>query len=149
MKRSQQEEKNNRMAGGGWCGKCGKTKHHNKEKCPAAESECQKCKKKGHWERMCYSRPVNEVTLIRGTHTQASDDDSWEWGYLGTVSKTGGDVTENWFVKLNVQGSQVKFKIDTGADVTVMNEETFNLLGSKVKLSQTHAMIDMIAQVEG
>lgn len=121
------------------CGKCGKVKHHKKEKCPAAESECRISKKKGHWECMCYSRKVNEVTLIRGTHTQASDDDSY---YLGTVSKTGGDVTDNWFVKLKVQGSRVKFKIDIGADVTVMNEGTFNSLGSKVKLSQTRARYD-------
>lgn len=61
---------------------------------------------------------------------------------MGTVSKTGADDTETWFVKLNMEGLRVKFKIDTSADVTVMNEETFNSLGNKMKLSHTQARYD-------
>ncbi len=36
----------------------------------------------------------------------------------------------------------MKFKIDTGADVTVIKEETFNSLGNKVELSKTLARYD-------
>ncbi len=70
----------------------------------------------------------------RNTHTKPGEDDSY---YLGTVSKTGTEDIETWFVKLNVEGSRVNFLINTGADITVINEETFNSLGNKVKLSKT------------
>lgn len=35
------------------CGKCGKLKHRDPERCPAKNSTCNKCKKMGHWEKKC------------------------------------------------------------------------------------------------
>ena len=40
------------------CGRCGKS--HPKDKCPAQDLECHKCKKKGHFYKMCRSgKPGN------------------------------------------------------------------------------------------
>ncbi|GAA6071017.1 uncharacterized protein K02A2.6-like [Tachysurus ichikawai] len=44
------------------CGRCGKTGHKDIRKCPATSSECRKCKRKGHWARMCKSKTVRQVT---------------------------------------------------------------------------------------
>ena len=35
------------------CGRCGKS--HPNDKCPAQDLECHKCKKKGHFYKMCRS----------------------------------------------------------------------------------------------
>lgn len=43
---------------------------------------------------------------------------------------------------MNVEGLRLKFKIDTRTDVTTMNEETFNSLRNKVKLSHTQVRYD-------
>ena len=40
------------------CGRC--VKSHPKDKCPSEDSECHKCKKKGHFYKMCRSsKPGN------------------------------------------------------------------------------------------
>ncbi|KAJ8333989.1 hypothetical protein SKAU_G00413080 [Synaphobranchus kaupii] len=38
------------------CGKCGKAQHRESARCPAEDSKCRKCRKRGHWEIMCHSR---------------------------------------------------------------------------------------------
>ena len=57
------------------CKRCGGN-IHPRDKCPAKDSKCHKCKGKGHWARACLSKPaVNEVY-------ENSDDDD---GFLGSV----------------------------------------------------------------
>jgi len=58
---------------------------------------------------------------------QAADDDG---EFLGTVTAqvqnfTGKVGTDPWIVKLLLNGSPVQFKINTGADVSVLPESTF------------------------
>ncbi len=43
--------------------------------------------------------------------------------FLGSVSDDANE--DEWHVKLSMQGTAVEFKIDTGADITVMSEQTF------------------------
>lgn len=44
------------------CMRCGKA-NHNRNKCPAREATCHKCKKKGHFANVCKSGKVNEVEV--------------------------------------------------------------------------------------
>ena len=43
------------------CKRCG-NKPHPLSKCPANESTCHKCKRKGHYSSQCFSKSVSEVT---------------------------------------------------------------------------------------
>lgn len=71
------------------------------------------------WARVCRSgRSVNEVTE---THT--GEQTSY---FLGSVCNAKG--TSEWTVILQVDSVPVEFKIDTGADVNVINEDTFHSL---------------------
>lgn len=111
------KRKNDKEQGEPKCGRCGKIKHRRQENCPAIKSTCNKCKKVGHWERMCHSRSVREVTETVA-QTQY---------FLGAVTNSQRN-DEQWSVKISIGKTPVKFKIDTGADANIMCEETFSML---------------------
>ena len=89
------------------------------------ESECRTCGKRGHWEIKCFFKAVREVS--RG-------DEEEESYYLGAVSKPKQSSAEHWTEQIYVGHTPVRFRIDTGADVTVMNLKTFNELIPERKL---------------
>ena len=47
------------------------------------------------------------------------------------------DSKNEWLVELHVKGSPVLFKIDTGADITVMSQTAFNRLARRPRLVMT------------
>ena len=109
-----QKSSNNR------CGRCGKSPDHSREKCPARDAVCRKCDKKGHYAVVCKSKPVNEISGA-------------EVDFLGAIQTS--ENSQPWMVKLRVNGTQMTFKLDTGADVTVIPESLFNKMKSP-KLSK-------------
>ena len=82
------------------------------------DAECRKCNKKGHCAAMCRTK-----TVIR--YLEDEDDN-----VLGTVTKEPmlhGAV--NWHADVQATTtthSSVKFRIDTGADVTVLPDRFFS-----------------------
>ena len=48
-----------------------------------------------------------------------------------------------WYVSLDVNGTQVKFKVDTGADTTVMPESEYRRLKTKPKLNASKAVLTL------
>lgn len=95
------------------CQKCGGAPSHSKQDCPANEVKCHACGKKGHYRRVCRApKTVHEV-----------EED--EHGlFLGSVKCEG----EPWTVDLSINNKNVSFKIDTGADVTVLPLKVFKEL---------------------
>lgn len=103
------------------CGRCGKTQHSQQDKCPARKSTCNRCGKSGHWERVCKSRLVSEVTEAEGQGQY----------FLGSVDSTPYD-DDDWTVSLNIGSSEpINFKIDTGADCCIISETVFKTLQPK------------------
>ena len=90
------------------CTRCGR--HHERNKCRAVNEECRKCKKVGHFEKMCFSKA--EVKGRAGAKEIRAEPQ--EGAYLGAVRGNG----EPWRVTVDIGGQMMKCKIDTGADVT-------------------------------
>lgn len=71
---------------------------------------------------------LKEVTVACNT---VDEEDTF---FLGAVSEGASPVIEQpdaeneWLVKLPVNGSTVEFKIDTGADITLMSQTAFKRL---------------------
>lgn len=91
------------------CPKCGKTPLHAKFQCTEKNADCHNCGKRGHYGKVYkYTKSVSVVT---------EDDDI----FLSTV-----DAGERaWTVDLKVRHTKVTFKIDTGANVTVISEHVY------------------------
>ncbi|XP_023238252.1 uncharacterized protein LOC111637075 [Centruroides sculpturatus] len=116
-----------------WCGKLVK---HTKFNCPAHKAICNKCEKVGHYAKVCKAKvSINEI----GEPNQSS--------FLGHVkgsSNINNSVKKQfnqWNADIFVGDIPLNFKIDTGADVTVIPHETYNRVLSRVKLQETNRSI--------
>lgn len=96
------------------CYRCGKTPAHGKWQCPAKEVTCHTCGKKGHYSKVCKSAKavhvVESSTVCRDTPL-----------FLGSVDAG----TDPWFTDLTIRSHKVRFKIDTGADVSAIPAHTY------------------------
>ena len=107
------------------CQKC--SYNHPKEKCPARDKKCLKCKKNGHFASCCKSKKVDameeeDVEIVRSDSVR----------YVRSLS---------WFKDLNIDGQFIKFKLDSGAQINTINEGLYMKFKQKHKLLQTKIKI--------
>lgn len=101
----------------GWCGR----NRHSRTACPAKDAVCRKCEKRGHFEAVCRS-----TTAVRNVENRTEEP-----GFLGVASHSSA---YRWEVPVTVESSKVIFKIDTGADETVVPAELFTHLFPTINL---------------
>ncbi|UYV67708.1 hypothetical protein LAZ67_5001667 [Cordylochernes scorpioides] len=94
------------------CLRCGYYQGHSKEQCPAKDAICNKCRKKGHFAKVCHTKTVQEVL--------SSLNDA----FIGIVGMQE-NAEDKWCEVIKVNDQPIKFKIDTGAEVSVMPEGTY------------------------
>ena len=95
------------------CKRC--ERYHAKEAhCPARQAMCSKCNRKGHFEAQCFSKTIATV-----------DSESRDGAYVFPVNAS---KRITWSAKISVGGKQLTFKLDTGAEVTVITEEAHRML---------------------
>ena len=96
---------------------------HGRKDCPAKEAECRKCFVKGHYAAMCHSKKTlrrleEEEDVILGVITAV--DSRKRAKSRGTASVNSLELQDPWHAKILVNGKNVNFRVDTGADVTVV-----------------------------
>ncbi|KAK6186751.1 hypothetical protein SNE40_006027 [Patella caerulea] len=92
------------------CHRCG-NEYHTRSECPAKNSTCRKCKKLGHWDKVCRSRHVNTI------------EENNSYAFMGLVSTN--ECQDIFQRKLKLGKLDVEFKIDSGADVTCISNSVF------------------------
>ena len=107
------------------CGYCGK-EPHPKHKCPARSAECAFCKKKGHYKAVCRKR----LTQVREV-----DDHDTEEDFLGQILQINNVDKCSWSADVKINGEPHSFKLDTGASVSVLDEDWAR--SHQVKLQKT------------
>lgn len=123
------------------CDNCGLQHAPERQNCPARNVSCNACKKMGHYARKCRSstRNVQEVAYYH----DATEPPEPLHVYLGSVNTDTSQQNEEaaWYETLDVQGYPVKFKLDSGADVSVISEDTWKLLKPRPKLTQVKSKL--------
>ena len=92
------------------CTRCGYLTH-TKGTCPAKDTDCKKCGKVGHYAKMCRSKADHSVSQV-----EEDDDDSI---FLGEITDTNVDIWTKT-IKVDKLDTPVQFKLDTGADVSIV-----------------------------
>ena len=107
------------------CYRCGK-EPHARNLCLANEAVCHTCKKKGHYSSQCFKKKsIGDVST--GAHNEQSQG-YYDKLFLDTID-TGQKTM--WNATIQVEGNDVCFKLDTGAEVTIVGEKVLHSLNSK------------------
>jgi hypothetical protein len=137
------------------CRRCGHKNHRNGY-CPALKSKCYVCGITGHLGKICFrkNKQVHEVAHTSDNDGYSSSEISNDMNnlYLGTVEmkcETVKSATEKnirpWIIHLKVHGSIIKFKVDTGADATVMSSTVHEKLKFKPKLKEPNVSLKALS----
>ena len=117
------------------CYSCGGLWPHlgGRRSCPAFGVDCRKCGVKNHFARVCKSK--KQVRHIVESNDSDTDDDSYKVSSVKSNKKYRNHVT------VRVDNHPVRFQVDSGADVNIMDEKTFSHIKSRVKLSKCKARL--------
>ena len=115
----QKKKKSTPKASNSSCKRCGNNTPHKRDDCPAKSVKCYKCSKVGHFGKHCLSEgsaSAYEVT---------EEDPTMPEGFLGRVQGNANEDSKAWTVNIKLGDATSTFKIDTGADVTCIDERTY------------------------
>ncbi|GFN95005.1 retrovirus-related pol polyprotein from [Plakobranchus ocellatus] len=131
------------------CGRCGR--QHGPRQCPAYGKECMKCGGRNHFAKVCHTKPHTEGQRknkpkynqkptswrssnqnTRGKQIHEVTDEARETLFIDTVKKKTSEPSR---ILLSIthlvddKKTDADFKIDTGADVNIINKQTWLSLG--------------------
>ncbi|XP_065192543.1 uncharacterized protein K02A2.6-like [Sycon ciliatum] len=129
------------------CSGCGSSSGHSRRECPAWSVECRKCQRRGHFAKVCRSsrqvgasemsdHPVSDSASASASCFMGSaSSESQEPSICVLSSVSIPDSTEPWLVELPINGQSVLFKLDSGADCTLLSLPSYNSLSPQPKLT--------------
>ncbi|KAM7306991.1 uncharacterized protein ISCGN_010627 [Ixodes scapularis] len=98
------------------CRWCGGTLRHSKAQCPATGKKCNGCKKTGHFQAVCMAR--ERPTDLRPSNNGRQRNSAVDELFVGQVLHSANG--QPWTVRARIGQKTLTFKVDTGADVTVI-----------------------------
>jgi hypothetical protein len=140
------------------CGNCGT--NHAPRSCPAFRKICSSCGKENHFASVCrstnrpqFNRRFRSQSRSRyqgnqndrsSVHTVEVNDDQRQYDslYLGqlsidTVDKYDCGRGTSWWKALDINGSSVDCKLDSGAEANVMSLQTYQTLHTSSPMKPT------------
>ena len=141
----------------GKCMRCGKQEHQLGQRCPAKNAKCKECHKIGHFHKVCQSKK----RATQRAHLMKAPQDDYDTHIdengvrqpnppprvnmlkmVNHIEAYRGKFNEGKHLKFLIESHpkgpynhHIIVRVDTGADVNCMNENTFNELFPEVKLS--------------
>ena len=140
---------------GNECKYCGS--QHDKGRCPAFGKLCKKCRKCNHFAKVCRSKQAKRVENIDKESERDSSDENTNGFFVDSVSQSENPQSQNkttdkqcniemcsnqddqtaWFIPINTSGSDINYKIDTGAQASIIPQRLYNSLRKEPKLHAT------------
>ena len=109
------------------CNRCGynAAKSHASGKCPAKDARCRHCNKIGHFQNVCQQK--KDVGLVQ--------KDALTDMFLGSIE---AEINlQPWYEELDVNSSKITFKLDSGADVSLIARNSYEKMTPKPVLTPT------------
>ena len=99
----------------GTCKYCGHG-NHARSKCPARNSTCNNCGKRGHYAKVCLSKLASNIKAVTHDDTEDSDESDYYVASEVTCNKS-----RQIYVKcVSVDNVKIQFEVDTGAGVNII-----------------------------
>ncbi|KAJ8018643.1 hypothetical protein HOLleu_43268 [Holothuria leucospilota] len=113
------------------CFRCGNEGHIARDpNCPAKEATCNKCKLKGHFAKMCKTKPERyqrEGSTTQPNSNKVNNVEDNEADYIFIL----GDQAESGHVNVTVGGVTISMLIDSGATCNIIGKDTWEFLKAK------------------
>lgn len=133
------------------CHRCGR--EHSRGSCPAFGRMCAKCKQKNHFAAVCKTHKPFQKKVNQIENTDMLDENAclfidsvkfknkcMEIGSVTSDSVFGINSVDNvWLTTVDVEGNNIEFKLDSGAEANVLPLKVFNnmTLSTEGKLHET------------
>jgi len=130
------------------CGCC--VKRHKPKECPAYGKKCSLCQKPNHFAKVCSTRqPQKPPKQIRSSHKTSRKVDAFEETemtfsdesattlFIDLLKIEGIEKPSAWLSTFNTECGNVTFKLDTGAEASVIPSQVFNQLSNTPELRYT------------
>lgn len=116
------------------CSRCGAPDKHSRDSCPAKTAKCHKCKKKGHYSKLCRSGKKSAEEIESGTEDGESGEESYMFMGEIEVDELNTPLHDFWSANVYVNGQHTSFKLDSGSKICVVGEkEKWTKLGKLEK----------------
>ena len=103
------------------CTRCNRV--HKWNKCKAYGTKCSNCKKTGHWAVCCRVKKIEEIRDYTKEENQEIEEEKDQ--FMGDISDR--EEKYSWIrqiqISINDRKEVMRFKIDTGASVTLIEEK--------------------------
>lgn len=120
----------------GKCYRCGSS-NHKANQCRFQDSHCNRCKKKGHIASVCLQPKENIGLDTHQTENETYEDEVKDH----EINNVGGDATDKFMIKIEIEGKSVSMELDTGAALSTISYRNFEDLKIKNRLFKTNVML--------
>ncbi|KRZ77842.1 Transposon Tf2-6 polyprotein [Trichinella papuae] len=120
------------------CASCGG--QHNRAFCRFKNAVCRCCQKAGHIERVCKSKQRRSKPQAKANAISVADTHQSYLLNRITCRSTPSLRSLKLSVSLSIEGKRCQLEVDSGSDVTIISEQTFEDLrnnNKKLKLAPT------------
>ena len=108
------------------CFRCGDAFPHSGE-CPAKNAICNKCHNVGHYAKVCHTKNVSNK--VNNVENDTSSED--EYISIPCISTVRSNNKTKW-AKVKLHGVMIETMIDSGSEINIIDENTFNTLPVKI-----------------
>ena len=123
------------------CRRCNNVRGSNiRKKCRAWGATCHKCKAKKHFASCCHSKTVHEVCYDADSYGTGRGDEF----FIAMVRLSIRMVTRenSWFEIIEICGSKIRAKIDTGADICSVPHKTWQKMSQRPPSQKSEAVLE-------
>ena len=108
--------------------------------CPANGKTCRSCAKKGHFAKVCRSRPQQQRRFVQQIADDPEQDPAYtfvihsEQTVLNTSSPSGAPLLPSPSCLVHIGGQPIFVLVDSGASANLLDEATYNFINHNTQL---------------